>query len=123
MMKVLQDITLELMLLRIPFFSYVISELNKLDVDIHKSPNLLSFKNFLFKIGRPLPNTYCTIFNPMSLKLLTILRFGLNHLNKSKFAGKFLNCFDHKCSCSLSTTDIIHFFCTAIIILILENSL
>ena len=34
-----------------------------------KATNLLSFKNALLKLGRPVPNSYFHIHNPVGLKL------------------------------------------------------
>ena len=78
-------------------------------LDARKFQNLVSFRNCIFKIGRSSPNPCYNTFNPMDLKLLARLRLGLSHLNKHKFDRKFANCFDPKCSCSLSNEDTVHF--------------
>ena len=62
-------------------FSHMLSEWNKLDLQICKANSLLSFKNTLRKLGRPVPNSCFNIHNPVGLKLLTRLRVGLTHLN------------------------------------------
>ena len=46
------------------FFAYAISEWNKLDLQIHKANSLLSFKNALLKLGRPVSNSCFNIYNP-----------------------------------------------------------
>ena len=69
----------------IHFFSYAISEWNKLELQIRKANSLFSFKNSLLKLGRPVPNlalTYITGLNPVGLKLVARLRVGLSHLNE-----------------------------------------
>ena len=60
-------------------------------------------------MGGSSPNPCYNIFNPMEFKLLARLMLGLSHLNKRKFDRKLANCFDPKCSCSLSNEDTVHF--------------
>ena len=65
------------------FFLSTISEWNKLDLKIQQSKTLLTFRNALIKIGRPIPKPIYNVHNPVGLKLLLLirLRLGLSHLN------------------------------------------
>ena len=92
------------------FFPYATSEWNKLDLQIPKANSLLSFKNALLKLGRPVPISCFNIYNPVGLKLLTRLRAGLSHLNEHKFKHNFSNCINLLCSNSLEVKSITHFF-------------
>ena len=79
----------------------MISEWNKLDLQIHKGNGLLSFQNAHLKLGWPVPNSYFNIDNPVRLKLLTRLQVGISHLNEHKFKHNFSNCINLLCSCGL----------------------
>ena len=83
------------------FFPSTISEWNKLDLKIRQSKTLLTFRNALIKIGRPIPKPIYNVHNPVGLKLLTRLRLGLSHLNQHKFNHNFQDCLNPLCSCSL----------------------
>ena len=91
------------------FFPYAISEWNKLDLQIRKANSLLSFKNALLKLGRPVPISCFNIHNAIGLKLLTRLRVGLSHLKEHKFKHNFSNCINPLCSCSLEVESTTHF--------------
>ena len=56
------------------FFPSTILEWNKLERKIRQSSTLLTFRNSLLKIGRPVPKPVYNIHNPNGLKLLTRLR-------------------------------------------------
>ena len=92
------------------FFPYVISEWNKLDLEIRKANSLFSFKSALLNLGSSAPNSYCNIHNPVGLKLLSRLRVGLSRLNEHKFKHNFSNCINFLCSCSLEVESTTHFF-------------
>ena len=87
------------------FFPSTILEWNKLYRKIRQSSTLLTFRNFLLKIGWPEPKP-----NPNGLKLLTKLRLGLSHLNEYKFNHNFKDCVNSFCSCSLEVELAPHFF-------------
>ena len=70
----------------------------------------LSFKNALLKLGRPVPNSWFNIHNPVGLKLLSRLRVALSHLYEHKFKHNFSNCINPICSCSLEVESTTHFF-------------
>ena len=92
------------------FFLSTISEWNKLDLKIQQSKTLLTFRNALIKIGRPIPKPIYNVHNPVGLKLLTRLRLGLSHLNQHKFNHNFQDCLNLLCSCSLVVDSVSHFF-------------
>ena len=92
------------------FFLSTISEWNKLDLKIRQSKTLLTFRNALVKIRRPIPKPVYNVHNPVGLKLLTRLRLGLSHLNQHKFNHNFQDCLNPLCSCSLEAESVSHFF-------------
>ena len=92
------------------FFLSTISEWNKLDLKIRQSKTLLTFRNALIKIGRPIPKPIYIVHNPVGLKLLTRLRLGLSHLNQHKFNHNFQDRLNPVCSCSLEVESVSHFF-------------
>ena len=92
------------------FSPSTILEWNKLERKIRQSSTLLTFRNSLLKIGRPVPKPVYNIHNPNSLKLLTRLRLGLSHLNEHKFNHNFKDCVNPLCSCSLEVESVSHFF-------------
>ena len=83
---------------------------NKLDLKIRQSKTLLTFRNALIKIRRPIPKPVYNVHNPVGLKLLTRLRLGLSHLNQHKFNHNFQDCLNPLCSCSLEVESVSHFF-------------
>ena len=92
------------------FFPSTQSEWNKLDLKTRQSKTLLTFRNALIKIGRPIPKPIYNVHNPVRLKLLTRLRLGLSHLNQHKFNHNFQDCLNPLCSCSLKLESVCHFF-------------
>ena len=69
-------------LFKYSFFPYTIVEWNKVDVTVRNAKSYLIFKNLLLKIGRPIQNSIFKIHDPLGIKLLTRLRYGLSHLNE-----------------------------------------
>ena len=92
------------------YFPSTISEWNKLDRRIWQSTAILSFRNVLWKIGRPTPKPVYNILDPNGLKLLTRLRLGLSHLNEHKFNHNFKECVNPLCFYSLQVESVSHFF-------------
>ena len=92
------------------FFPSQILEWNKLERKIRQPSTLLTFRNSLLKIGRPVPKPVYNIHNPNVLKLLTRLRLGLSHLNEHKFNHNFKDCVNPLCFCSLEVESGCHFF-------------
>ena len=62
------------------FFLSVISEWNKLDLEIRNSASLEIFKKHLLNFIRPNSSNVFKINNPLVLNLLTRLRIGFSHL-------------------------------------------
>ena len=79
-------------------------------MQIRRSESFLSFKHFLLKIGQPTAKPTYNIHNPIDLKFITRLRFGLSHLNEHKFKHNFQDCVNPLCSCSLEIESLSHFF-------------
>ena len=77
---------------------------------IRKANSLMSFKNYLLKVGRPTAMPTYGIHNPIGLKFLTRLRLGLSHLNEHKLKHNFKDCVNPLCSCSLEIESPSHFF-------------
>ena len=71
------------------FFPAVISEWNRLDMNIRNSSSINVFKKELLRFIRPEPNCTYNINDIKGLKLLTILRLGLSHLSDDKFRHNF----------------------------------
>ena len=92
------------------FFPSVISEWNKLDLEIRNSASLEIFKKHLLNFIRPNSSKAFNINNPLELKLLTRLRIGFSHLNKHKFKHNFQDSIDPLCSCGNDTESTVHFF-------------
>ena len=92
------------------FFPFTTSGWNKLDLKIQQSKSLLSFRNPLIKIGRPIPKPIYNVHNPVGLKLLTRLRLGHSHLNQHKSNHNLQDCLNPFCSCRLEVESVFHFF-------------
>ena len=67
------------------FFPTAIKEFNKLDYQISHNVSFQSFRKFLLKSIRPVPNSLFDANDPYGVKLLTRLRVGLSHLKYQKF--------------------------------------
>ena len=91
------------------FFPWTINEWNKFNFNIGTSSSNIFGAN-LIKIIRPIPNSVFGIFNPLGLKLITRLQFGLSHLNEHRFNHNFNDCINPLCTCSLDIESTIHYF-------------
>ena len=91
------------------FFPFVVTEWNKLDLNIHNSENLFIFKKKLLKFIRPSGNSVFRCHNPKGIKLLTRLRLGLSHLREHKFKHGFLDSLNPICSCGQNIETSTHF--------------
>ena len=92
------------------FFPSVISEWNKLDLEIRNSASLEVSKKHLLNFIRPTPSNFFNINNPLGLKLLTRLRIGFNHLKEHKFKHNFQDSVDPLCCCGNDIESTVHFF-------------
>ena len=92
------------------FFPSVISEWNKLDLEIRNSASLEIFKKHLLNFIRPNSNNVFNINNPLGLKLLTRLRIGFSHLKEYRLKHNFQDSVDLLCSCGNDIESTVHFF-------------
>ena len=92
------------------FFPSVISECNKLDLEIRNSASLEIFKKHLLNFIRPNSNNVFNINNQLGLKLLERLRIGFSHLKEHKFKHNFQDSVDPLCSYVNDIESAAHFF-------------
>ena len=92
------------------FFPTAIKEFNKLDYQITHNLSFQSFRKFLIKSIRPVPNLLFDADDPHGVKLLTRLRVGLSHLKEHKFRHGFIDTIDPLCPCNMETESVSHFF-------------
>lgn len=62
------------------------------------------------KIGRSIQNSIFHIYDPLGIKFLTRLRFGLSHLKKHKLRHNFQGCLNPLYSYSLEVESILFYF-------------
>ena len=91
------------------FFPSVISEWNKLDLEICSSASLEIFKNDLLNFIRPNPNSVFNINNSLEIKLLALLTIAFSHLKEHKFKHNFQDSVDPLCSCENDIELTVHF--------------
>ena len=92
------------------FFPSVISEWNKLDLEIRNSASLEIFKKHLLNFIRTNSSNAFNINNPLGLKLLIRLRIGFSHLKEHKFKHSFQDSIDPLYSCGNDIESTVHFF-------------
>ena len=83
------------------FFPNVITEWNKLDINIKSMTSYTAFKNALSSFIRPKHVDTFGIHNPIGLQRLTRLRLGFSHLNEHKFRYNFRDFLNPLCECKL----------------------
>ena len=91
------------------FFPNVITEWNKLDINIKSMTSYTAFKNALLSFIRPKHVDTFGIHNPIGLQLLTRLRLGFSHLNEHKFRHNFRDFLNPLCECNLEPKTASHF--------------
>ena len=91
-------------------FSSTISECNKLNLKMQQSKTLLTFRNALIKIGSSITKPMYNFHNPVVLKLLAWLSFGLSDPKQHKFDHNFQDYLNKLCSCCLEVESVSHFF-------------
>ena len=64
------------------FFPSVIIEWNNLDISIHNSKSLSTFKKSILQLIRPSLSSTYNYFNNKGIKHITRLRLGLSHLRE-----------------------------------------
>ena len=92
------------------FFPSTILEWNKLDRARQQSTTMLSSRNALLKIGRPILKLVYNIHDPNGLILLIRLRLGLSQLNGNKFNHNFKECLNSLYSCDFKVESLSNFF-------------
>ena len=92
------------------FFPSVITEWNKLDLNIRNSASLNTFKRKLLNFIQPCANSIFDIRNPLGIKLLTKLHLGLSYLHEHKFRHWFQDNLNSLCQCGKDIESTIHFF-------------
>ena len=91
------------------FFPNVITEWNKLDINIKSLTSYTAFKNALLSFIRPKHVDTFGIHNPIALQLLTRLRLGFSHLNGHKLRHNFRDFLNPLCECKLEPETTSHF--------------
>ena len=91
------------------FFPNVITELNKLEIDINTMTSYTAFKNALLSFIWPKHVNTFGMHNPNGLQLLTRLWLGFSHLNEHKFRHNFRDFFYLQCECNLEAETTSHF--------------
>ena len=79
------------------FFPSTLKDWFSLDVSMRNSESIAIFKSRLLSFIHPSQSNVYNIFDPSSLKLLTCLRLGFNHLNEHKFRHNFQDCLNPQC--------------------------
>ena len=92
------------------FFPNTIKEFNKLNHSVSHQLSFQSFRRFLSKSIRPVPNSLFDACDPHGVKLLTRLRVGLSHLKEQKFRHGFNDTVDPFCPCNMETETVTHFY-------------
>ena len=91
------------------FFPTAIKEFNKLDYQISHNISFQSFRKFLLKSIRPVPNSLFDANDPHGVKLLTRVRVGFSHLKDQKFRHGFNDTIDPLRPCNMETETVPHF--------------
>ena len=91
------------------FFPNVITEWNKLKINIKSIKSYTAFKNVLLSFIRPKHVDICGIHNPIGMQLLKRLWLGVSHLNEYKFRHNFGDFFNPLCECKLEPETLSHF--------------
>ena len=90
-------------------FPFCINNWNNLDNSIKSSPSLSLFKSNLNKFVRPKGNTFFSIRDSFSIKLLTKIRVCFSDLRDHRFNHNF-NCVTPTCSCGFDDETTVQFF-------------
>ena len=91
------------------FFTSVVMEWSKLDLNIRNSESLNTFNETLLNFIRPSGSTVVICHYPKGVKLLTRLRLGLSHLREHKFKYSFQDSLNPICSCGNDIETSAHF--------------
>ena len=91
------------------FFSFTISEWNKLDSDIPNFESSSVFRKNILHFIRPVLNYIYNCNNPEGVKLITRLQLGLSHLREHKFKHDFQDSINPLCNCGHDIEFTTHF--------------
>ena len=91
------------------FFPSTLKDWFNLDASIRISESIAIFKSRLLSLIRPFQSNVYNIFDPIGLKLLTLLRLGFSHLNEHKFRHDFQECLNPLCLCNFEIEDTTHY--------------
>ena len=91
------------------YFPSTIIEWKKLDSNIRNSETLNIFKSKILKFTKSTTNSIFGYHNPIRVKLLTRLRFGLIHLCEHRFKHSFQDTLNPSCSCGKEVKTTFHF--------------
>ena len=80
-----------------PFFPYFINEWNNLTVEISNAKSINIFKKSV--INKKQENLLFSVYEPLGVKLLTLLRLKFCHLNEHKFKHGFSDAINPMCAC------------------------
>ena len=90
------------------FFPYCINEWNNLTVEIRNAKSINIFRKSITKEKKK--NSLFSVYDPLSVKLLTRLRLQFSHLNEHKFKHGFRDTIDPICACRTEIETTEHFF-------------
>ena len=91
------------------FFPSTVIEWNNLDPTLRNSKSFVVFKNSILKFIRPSPRNFFNCNNYKGIRLITLLRLGMNHLREHKFKHNFQDCLNPICGCGLDIESTSHF--------------
>ena len=91
------------------FFPNVVTEWNKLEINIKNMTSYIAFKNALLSFIRPKHVDTFGTHNPIGMQLLARLRLDFSHLNEHKFRNNFRDYLNPLCECKLEPETTSHF--------------
>ena len=92
------------------FFPSVIIEWNKLDHNLRRCDSYNIFKSNILKFIEPSSNTFFDCHDPIGIKYITRIQFGLGHIQVHKFKHSFQDTFNPICNWDNDFESAIHFF-------------
>ena len=91
-------------------FSSTIIKWKKLDVSLRKYDSFDVFEKEILKFIRPSSNFFYNCHNPIGVKYITRIRFGLSHFRGHKIKHSFQDSINLICNCGNDVETGIHFF-------------
>ena len=90
--------------------SWVVSEWNNVDPDIHSSTSCNLLRNTLTKFIRPAQRNTFSMNDSLGIILLTRMRLGFSQLHEHKFGQGFRDTSNPPCPCSFKPKTATHYF-------------